>query len=108
MYKELPGDARGSALAYQQQMVRLAQQFVRFEQIIERMFDENEEVYGMSIRVPTERGAEYLVTIRVRIDHTYKVGFSSASSFFEAVRGALARLENKSMRWKDDEYANKP
>lgn len=106
MYKEQPGDARGSALAYQQQMVRMAQQFVRFEQILERMFEDDEEVTGMSIRVPNTEGADYLVTVRSRCGNENRVAFHSGASFAETVRGMVARLENRSLRWKADEYAN--
>jgi hypothetical protein len=107
MSKDIPGDSRASALAYQQQMVRLAQQIVRFEQVLERMFDEDEEILGLSVRIPSTEGADYLITVRARIGEKRKVAFHASYSFADTIRGLVARLENRSMRWKEDQYGDK-
>lgn len=106
-YKEIPGNARGSTIAYQQQLMRLAQQFIRFEHVAQRMFEDDKEVYGLSVRVPTEEGADYLVTVRARIGNDRMVAFHTSDTFSEVMRGTVARLENGSMRWKVDMYDGK-
>lgn len=103
-YKEEPGNAKASTLAYERQMVRMAQQFVRFDMMLERLFEDDIEVYGMSIKVPVSEGEDYFVVVRARVGNDRKVGFGNGASFAEALRGTLARIENGSMRWKDDQY----
>jgi hypothetical protein len=105
-YNEEAGNSRESTLAYERQMVRMAQQFVRFDTMIERLFDNDMEISGMSIRVPSGEGEDYFVVVRARIGNDAKVGFNSDATFAGALRGTLARIENGSMRWKDDDYAN--
>lgn len=106
-YKEEAGDARKSTLAYERQMVRMAQQLVRFDTILERLFDDDTEIKGMSIKVPNAEGEDYFVVVRARIGNDAMVGFNSDATFAGALRGTLARIENGSMRWRLDDYAGK-
>ncbi len=63
-------------------------------------------VKGVTIRVPKDHGEDYLVTFRARVDGTDCVAFHGAMSFAEAVTGALRRLYNRSLKWREDEYSD--
>ena len=102
--RDVPGNSIASTLAYERTMVRLAQQLVRFEPLLERMFDEDIVIFGLSVRVPNEVGQDYLLTVRAQVDGKKVVGFNTANTLSEVVRSAVARLENRSMRWKGDQY----
>lgn len=107
MSKDIPGNAMMSQMAYQKEMVRLGQHLVRFEGMVEQLFEEDIEIQGMSIRVPQEEGQDYLVTVRAFEEGKKVVAFNSGATFAEVLRGTLARLQNRSLRWKADSYAGK-
>ncbi len=64
------------------------------------------ELRGLSVRPPTEDNAEFLLVIRAYDDAGAPVvGFHSGLSLGEALAGLYERLDNASLRWKEDEYA---
>lgn len=103
--EDTPGNAMMSALEYQRQMIRSQEQLIRCDRILERLFDDDVEVLGMSIRLPQEDAGDYLVTVRARKGNNKVVAFHAANTLAEVLRGVLAKLENRSIRWKEDNYA---
>lgn len=100
----------GSALlrqrAYDLEFIRLGQKVRDYDHILERLFDSDIIVKGMSIRHPLDVGEGYLVVLRVVEAGTDKVGFHSAPTFAEVIEGLINRLKNRTLKFKDDEYAN--
>jgi hypothetical protein len=72
--------------------------------MLERLFEDDIEILGLSVRVPSGEGEEYFIVVRARVGNDKRVGFNSATTFVEALRGTLARIENGSMIWKEDKY----
>lgn len=105
MSRDIPGDAMASQREFERQMVRLATQLLRFEQVVVRLDEEGTWVTGMTIRCPGEDRADYLVVVRARTSVGYVVGFAGGDSLAEAIRVTCAKLENRTMRWKEDQYA---
>lgn len=101
---DVPGNARESALAVQRVLLRLAEQLVRADRTFERLAEEELEVVGMSVKLPEYAGGDYLVTVRAFKGGVAVVAFHGSDQFADVVRGAIARLENGSMRWRDDNY----
>jgi len=106
-YEEIPGNARGSMLAYQRSMLRIAEQLARAEYVWERLAEGMTEVVSFSVRLPQYAGGEYLVVVRAIQDGKPVVGFHSADTLSEVLRGVLARLTNGSIKWKADKYDGK-
>lgn len=104
-YKDIPGNAMGSVLAYQRALMRLGEKLNEYERTLESLFDDDIIVNSMSIRHPMDEGEEYLVTVRVVRGGESLVGFHAASTLSESLEGLLNRLRNKSMKWKADKYA---
>ncbi len=102
--KDIPGDARASALAVQRVLLRLAEQLVRAEDIFERLDEGDLSIDSMGVRLPQYEGGDYMVTVRAVKEGVAVVGFHGADSLAESLRGVLARLSNGSMRWRDDKY----
>lgn len=104
MSKEVPGNAIMSQMAYQQELINQAQQLIRFEGMIERLDSNDVEVQGLSIRLPRTEGEDYLITVRGVVSGQRSVCFHAGITLAAALRGALARMENNTVRWKDDGY----
>jgi hypothetical protein len=106
MTREQPGNAMASQAEFERQMVRLATQLLRFEQVITRMDEGGTWITGLSIKVPGEDRADYLVVVRARTSAGSVVGFAGGDTLAEAIRVTCAKLENRSMRWREDQYAD--
>lgn len=102
--KDVPGDARASAMAVQRALLRVGEQLVRAEGLWERLDGGGLEVISMGVRLPQYVGGDYLVTVRAYKDGEAVVGFHGADTFADVARGVLARMENGSMKWRKDEY----
>ncbi len=103
-YKEQPGNVVGSRAAYVRSLVRSAETLIDFEHTVEQLFEDDVYVHGLSIKLPDDDRPEYLAVVRVSIGGTKKVGFHNALTFGDVVVGVVARLKNRSFKWKDDEY----
>ena len=68
--------------------------------------DENDcTVMAIRIRFPGHEKDDFLVTTKAAIEGKQMVAFHGADTFQEALVGTLNRLYNKSMQWKEDQYA---
>lgn len=102
--RDVDGNAMASELAFQRQMLRMAEQYLRFEQVGSRLWSEDVELRNITVRMPKAAGGEYLVVVRADVNDSACVAFESADTFAEVVRRVLAKLENGTVKWKDDQY----
>lgn len=65
-------------------------------------------ILSLKLRLPTEARPECVVVVSGYKDGTYLVGFHSADMPAEAIRGAVARVENGTMVWRNDQYQPEP
>jgi hypothetical protein len=54
------------------------------------------------VRFPTESSTEFLVVLKGEAEGGAVVAFHQASTFFEAITGALRRFQNKDLKWRED------
>lgn len=101
---DIPGNSVGSHAAYLRQMVRQAETLHDFERVAEHMFEEEVYLLGLSVRCPRDDAPEYLIVVRVDGPAGKQVGFHSAPTFMEAVVGVVNRLQNRSLKFKEDTY----
>lgn len=102
---DVPGNSLASAAEYQRQMVKSAEQLMRLEAVLDRLDEQGTFVLGMSIKVKGFDRNDYLVVLRAQVGNERVVSFHTGDTFLEAVRGMAARLENGSVKWKEDSYA---
>jgi uncharacterized protein YhdP len=85
-------------------LVKTGERLLGADAVFERSFTRGDVVVSLSIRVPEMDGDDWLVTVRAYQDAKRVVGFHAAPTFGEAVTGTLNRLQNGSMKWKDDKF----
>lgn len=104
------GSSRGNSLEEQrllnQMLLDMAQALVRFERIREAREEHGEYLTGIRVRFPDVYGGEYMLVVSGHLDGRYVVGFHSASSLADVLKGGLARIESGGLKWKDDTYKN--
>lgn len=100
------GNSVASAAEFDRQMQQLGIALMRFEGVADRLYDQETSLLSMSIRLKGDGRADYLIVLRARYEGAAWVSFHSADTLAEAMRGMVARLENGSVKWKEDQYAN--
>lgn len=106
-YQEVDGNSVQSTLNYQNACLKAAEQILRFETVMETIKAEGGRLKGMSIKLPLNRDGEVLIVIRAAFGEEDFVAFSSGITLFETLRVTVARIQNKSIKWKEDQYAGK-
>lgn len=103
--KEVPGNTLASQLAFDKAMVTNGIKLGRIEQYITTYAEDEIYIQGMSIRVPQDIGEDYFVVVRASTVDGSKVAFHNAAEFGDLIIGLANRMQNKSLKWKDDKYA---
>jgi len=68
----------------------------------ERYKREGNELVDIRLKAPSDEGGEWLVVIRASFEGTRYVGFHSSFRPEEAVRGAVNRVLNGQMKWREE------
>ena len=104
--RDVAGNSMASEAEYQRQMIRAAEQLMRFERLADRMFGEGFTLDGLSIKFKGDERADYMLVLRAHSDEGRFVCFRNADGLLEVLRVTFAGLENGSLVWKDDKYGN--
>ena len=102
---DVPGNAMASAAAAGEIMLRAGQAMFRMDALLERYDDEDVFIGGLSLRAPGMDQSDWFVVVRAETPEGKVVAFHSAPTFLEAIQGVVARLDNRSLKWKEDQYA---
>ncbi len=105
-FQDISGNARASELQFQETMYKLGMQLARVGRIADSLFDEDVRITRLTVRFPKHEAGEFLVVVGMVTGDVKKVGFHGSYSFEEALRGCVARLENRTMVWRDDRYVD--
>lgn len=71
----------------------------------EKRYEEGTHVVGLTVKLPREIGDDFLIVVRAQKEEARVVAFHGAPTFAEAVVGMLTRLQQDTLKWKEDEYA---
>lgn len=104
---DIAGNAMASAQAVTRQLVQVSEQLYRAERVLDRMFEENEYIKNIKFRAPTEENNSWLVVVTGEIEGADVVAFVYADTFAEASRMLWAMLENRSIKWKEDQFGTR-
>lgn len=74
--------------------------------VMERLDEEDVALLSITVNTPYGAREDFLVVGRFRVGTERKVAFHSAGTFYEALKGFLDRLINRTLVMKDDQYAN--
>lgn len=88
-----------------EQIADQAARAVRFENHWRRDYEDDLVYRGFSIKLPDVVGADVLVVVRAWLNGAPVVAFVSGGSLWEALAATFAKIENRSLKWKEDEYA---
>jgi hypothetical protein len=94
-----------SVAAYQKRMIKLGESMMRLEATLERLYDKDILVLGVSVKFPNAEGEDYFMTVRAQVEGELRVAFHGAATFAESVEGFVNRLQRGQLRWKVDKYA---
>jgi len=75
---------------------------MRFEEIAGGYFDDGVTILDVRVKCPGLGGADYFVVCRAETGGKRFVAFGNGDTFSEAVRSFLARLENRSVNFKEE------
>lgn len=62
-------------------------------------------IMSLKVRMPTEDHPECLVIVSAFKEGLRLVGFNTSDSPAEAIKGAIQRIENGTMVWREDNYS---
>lgn len=99
------GKGNRQSRALDKLVANLADSVVRADGAIERWGDEDVYIQSMTISTIWKGRDDYMVVVRANVGGQSKVAFHAAETFYEAVKGVCDRIVNKSLAWKDDQYA---
>ncbi len=102
---EVTGNAVASQANYMRQMAKLGELIWSMEHVLDLLYDVNIIVNSLTVRIPTADEAQYLVVVRATKEGRAVVGFHGSDSYADTIRGGIERLRNKTMKWREDEYA---
>lgn len=86
-------------------LLKVGSACVRLDKTIQSLDDEDTFIKGLVFRPPDDENREWLVVVRAMRGGHNVVAFHRAEMFVEAVKGISDRLNNRSVVWKDDQYA---
>lgn len=84
---------------------RTGETLIAFERAVEAADDDGLWLSGVSVRPPVEGRPEWMLVWRAVVDGRQMVAFTSGGLFHEAVRTGCEAWINRSLRWKEDQYA---
>jgi hypothetical protein len=104
MKQDVPGNAMASEAAYLREMVRAGQELYGAEKTFDGLFTDEVELKAIKITFRGEEGPWYTAIVTAYVVGQDCVAFHSDDSLAKVVLGVLARLKNRSLKWKEDQY----
>lgn len=102
--RDIPGDARESALQVQRFLMKQSETLVSVERIADRYYEAELNITSIRVRFPRSAGDGYLAVVNAHGPAGKVVAFHDAPEFLEVVVGLIRRLDNNSIKWKADAY----
>lgn len=103
---DVPGNALETHRSIERIMLRTAKALYTTDRRVSDDYEGSLMLRHIKIKSPGLPGGEWFAVIAASIDGEAVVAFHSAPSFLEVVEGVCARINNGSLRWKVDQYAN--
>lgn len=98
------GNALASQAAFTKEMVRVAAVLHRLDGIAQDNYEEGRLITGIRLSFPTPMRDGYLAVMTSEVDGERFVAFNNDPSPVTALIGIILKLENKSIKWKEDQW----
>jgi len=85
---------------------RVGSALIRLENSVERWAEEDVRLVSFTVSTPYKGRADYLVVGRFEAGTNRYVAFHSAETVYEALKGFCDRMENKTLKLREDQYAD--
>jgi hypothetical protein len=85
----------------------IGQTIIMANGVIERLFEEDVVLLSLTVQTPYKGREDFLVVGRFRNGGVSMVAFHGAATFYEAIKGFLDRLINRTLVFREDQYANR-
>jgi hypothetical protein len=92
------------AAAFAQVLAKEMAEIHQFEKWLRDKDPDELDLVSFNVRSPKEDTGDYLVIVRCWVQGRQMVGFHGGETFVEVVLGAIRRLKNDNLRWKEDQY----
>jgi len=91
----------------QREAVHIWEALIRLSYMQERLQRSGMSLGSITLRPPSVEGGDWLGIVRAEIQTVWYVGFISGREVANVLHSMVSKLENNSMVWKEDQYANK-
>jgi hypothetical protein len=81
---------------------RLGKAMIFMDEVMSAAADDDIRLVEVRVRPAGSGEGEYLVVVKADTPYGRQVGFHSADVPSEALRGAMERIRNKTMKWRED------
>lgn len=104
--KDNPGNTLSSQRSFDLAMIANGVLLSRAESYIAAYAEEDTFVQSVTLKIPQDVGQDTFVIIRAMVGGKPMVAFHGAPEFGDAIIGLTKRMQNRSLRWKEDMYAD--
>jgi len=87
--------------------LRVWEALFRLTHMSERLERQDIILGSITLRPPSGDGSDWLSVCRVSLEGRPHVGFVSGSDVAAVLQSVVNMLENGTMKWREDQYANK-
>lgn len=105
--KEKPGDARASAIGFQSFLMRIGQHVQDIDRYKWEATEKRPLLTSMTLKFDPDDEQGCLAILRGYKPDGYVVAFHREDTIWECLVGLSKRIQNNSLKWKEDEYAGK-
>lgn len=103
--KDIPGNAVASAAEYARQQARNGEKLLVVDKLLADWDEDEVFIDGFSLRPPSMDRGDWLMVIRANGPEGRLVAFHDAPTFAELIVGFVNRLQNRSLKFREDQYA---
>lgn len=101
---EQPGNAIAAQAAFDRQVVEYGALALRFERALENNDENGVWIRQIKFVLPDGDKPETMGIVTGRSDEGAVVSFVVGATFAECLLQTLRRIENRSLKWRDDKY----
>ena len=102
---EVPGNVLATAASVERVMMKTARSLYMTDQRVSDDLPNRVNLRQLRIKAPAQIGGEWFAVVTAYLEDAPVVAFHSGSSFVSTIEGVCNRINNGSLKWKDDEYA---
>lgn len=104
-YKEVPGNAIQSQANYERYLLTIARDVLTLENYVHEGDEERPTIFSITVKCDPMDEQGVLLVLRGYFPQSAVVAFQRGDTLSQALAQAGRRLKNKSMKWKEDQYA---